>query len=188
MIIKKTLIILVCAVLVISCKSSHLSNQTKSSIPENLNVSKGVEQYGQFVGEWNCEVSNLQKDSTWLASKASWRFEYILGGTAIQDFWKNPADNKAFNSNNPLLGTNIRTFNPDDGKWQCVWLENKGKTINGIWKSHQDDNSNILLYDNTEDWLITFYNITEDSFDWKWDFKQPDGSMKTMSKIRATRK
>ncbi|WP_417881866.1 hypothetical protein [Xanthomarina gelatinilytica] len=166
--------------LFVVCNPLCLTAQEKLLIPEKIN------QYGQFVGEWNCEVSNLQQDGTWLASKALWRFEYILGGTAIQDFWTNPSDNK--DSNTTLLGTNIRTFNPKEGKWQCIWVENKTKAINGIWKSHQDNNNNILLYDDTENWLITFYNITKNSFDWKWDFKQEDGTMKTMSKMKAVRK
>lgn len=151
-------------------------------------IPKEIEQYGQFVGEWECEVSNLQKDGTWSNSKASWRFDYILGGTAVQDFWTNPANTKGLNKKEIMLGTNIRTFNPRENIWECIWLENRNKTINGIWKSHEDENNDILLYDETENWLITFYNITENSFDWKWDFKQADGSMKTMSKMKATRK
>jgi hypothetical protein len=168
--------------LFVVCNPLCLTAQEKSLIPEE------IKQYGQFVGEWDCEVSNLQKDGTWLSSQALWQFEYILGGTAIQDFWTNPSTNKDSTLNETLLGTNIRTFNPKDEKWQCVWLENRGRAIAGIWQSHQDDNKNILLYDETENWLIIFYNITENSFDWKWDFKQPDGSMKTMSKMKASKR
>lgn len=179
MLVKKLLVFIVLKIYLI-CFSFDATAQDKSLIPEE------IIQYGQFVGEWDCEVSNLQKDGTWLSSKALWRFEYILGGTAIQDFWTNPVNTK--DSNTTLLGTNIRTFNPKEGKWQCVWLENKSKAINGIWKSHQDSKNNILLYDDTGKWLITFYNITENSFDWKWDFKQDNGTMKTMSKMKAIRK
>lgn len=182
---KTKILIIISVVCLLGCKASNVAQQSKTATLVGSLISEEIKQYGQFVGEWDCKVDNLNNDSTWMSSNASWRFEYILGGTAIQDYWINPVNEN--NSNERLLGTNIRTFNPKENKWECVWLENKSKKINGIWKSHQDADKNILLYDDTGKWLITFYNITENSFDWKWDFEQPDRSMKTMSKMKAKR-
>lgn len=175
--VKVILFVVICA---LGCNTSRA--QLKSTIDLD-DVPKEMKTYGQFVGEWDCDVSNLKEDGSWMTTKASWRFEYILGGTAIQDFWTNPADG----SDNSLYGTNIRTYSPKKDKWQCVWLENKGRSIGGVWESHEDKKGNILLYDDTKAWLITFFNVGKDHFDWKWEFEQPDGSMKTMSKMTAVR-
>lgn len=162
------------------CSTSRTQPKSMFGMEE---VPKEMKAYGQFVGAWDCEVSNLNEDGSWVTTKAFWRFEYILDGAAIQDFWTNPVDS----SENTLYGTNIRTYSPKEDKWQCVWLENRSRSIGGIWESHQDERGNILLYDDTGAWLITFFNVDKDHFDWKWEFKQPNGSMRTMSKMTAVR-
>ncbi|HMC00403.1 MAG TPA: hypothetical protein VKN14_05115, partial [Flavobacteriaceae bacterium] len=103
---KTKILIIISLVCLLGCKSSNVAQQSKIATLDESIIPKEIKQYGQFVGEWNCEVGNLQKDGTWVSSNASWRFEYILGGTAIQDYWTNPANSN--DSNETLLGTNIR--------------------------------------------------------------------------------
>lgn len=178
--IPKVKVVLIVVICTLGCSTTKIQSKNTIGVDE---VSKEMRAYGQFVGVWDCEVSNLMDDGSWKTTKASWRFEYILDGTAVQDFWINPVDG----SENPLQGTNIRIYNPEKGKWQCVWLENRSQSIGGVWESYEDKQGNIRLYDDTKAWLITFYNIDKDHFDWKWEFGQPDGSMKTMSKMTAVR-
>lgn len=145
-------------------------------------------EYGQLVGEWDVVFSSRANDSKWVNSNAYWRFEYILEGHAVQDYWINYSDKTKNTSSKDLHGTNIRIYNPKLKKWQCIWIENGTNSIAEVWESYAMDNGDLILKDNNDSWTITFYNITQNSFDWKWDFKQPDGSMKTNFRIKATRK
>lgn len=143
----------------------------------NPKAPKEIEEFGQFVGSWDCTISNLTKDGSWKEDKATWVWKYILNGMAIQDYWTN-AD---------LMGTNIRIFDPKKNKWINTWTENGNLIMSGLWDANKTENGNIELHDGTGEWLIIFFNIRDNSFDWKWDFLQEDGSMKTMSKIYGTR-
>ena len=151
----------------------------------NTNAPKETLQYGQLIGEWDIIFFRKVNDSTWSESRANWIFKYILDGYAVQDYWINFSDKKQFPESRDLHGTNIRIYNPKLESWQCVWIENGTNTIDGIWKSYKNDKDEIILQDNDDSWIITFYNITEESFDWKWDFIREDGSTQTNFKIKA---
>nr|WP_288935158.1 hypothetical protein [uncultured Allomuricauda sp.] len=195
---KSTLLIF--AITAISCLlvlvlSKSLFSETEKfskylKIGNKVNSTAPVEtiQYGQLVGEWDCEIKNLNKDGTWIESKATWIFKYVLDGYAIQDFWINHGTSDPNLKKKELIGSNIRIYDPKQKIWKCTWMENGNNTMSGIWESYQNDKGELVLYDETGSWEIIFYNITKDSFDWKWDFKQDDGSMKTLSKIKARSK
>ncbi|MEO0573219.1 MAG: hypothetical protein AAF039_16045 [Bacteroidota bacterium] len=169
-----------------SCNTGPKDIDNTSTVMSHK-ASKEIQQFGQLVGEWHCDVMNLLPDSTWKETKARWKFEYVLDGTAIQDYWEHPI--KSSNDTIPvLLGTNLRIYNPVLEKWQCAWVENKNNSMSGIWEATMNDNNEIVMNDGTDNWEIKFYNIDADHFDWQWDFKQPSGEMKTMSKISAVRK
>ena len=151
----------------------------------NEKAPKETKQYGKLVGEWECLISSYSGDSLVSQTTANWVFKYVLDGYAIQDFWRNPSVANPNATKKQLFGTNLRIYNPQKQQWQCAWLENGNNTMSGVWHSKANDKGDLELYDDTNNWVITFYNITENSFDWKWDFKQPDGSMKTTTTIKA---
>ena len=134
-------------------------------------------EFGQFVGKWDCKIWNRQADDSWVENNAVWVWNYVLNGMAVQDYWYGATG----------LGTNVRIFDPALDKWQNVWIENVQKTMGGLWDAKMNEDGAIEMYDDTGTWKITFFNILDRSFDWKWDFKQEDGSMKTMVKIRGER-
>ncbi len=153
----------------------------------NPNAPKQIEEYGQLVGKWDVTISQPDSTNTWVESNATWVFKYILDGHAIQDYWINPSSASLQEGQNQFLGTNIRIYNPQLKLWQCSWLENQTHNMAGIWQSFMNDDDEIVLKDSTDTWQITFFNIAEQSFDWRWDVKQQDGSMSSISKIKATR-
>lgn len=169
----------------LGCTQNGRTTDCVSYGSRNPSAPSEIIQYGRFVGAWGCTVSNLQGDGTWMEKTANWEFRYILDGYAIQDFWISPGE--AEEGKNQYLGTNIRIFDPSKKTWQCSWTENGANTMSGIWESLQDEDGNLLLYDDTQTWEIKFYNITENSFDWQWNFKQEDGSWQVQSKIKARR-
>lgn len=152
----------------------------------NPKAPKETMQYGQFVGEWDVDVSNLTREGNWIEGKANWKFTYMLNGFAVQDYWTRMAKPNEENRND-YFGSNIRIFNPITKKWKTVWLENGNNDMNGIWISYKNNQGEIILHDDTNNWKIKFFNITKNSFDWKWDFKLEDGSMQTRVKIKAKR-
>ncbi len=152
----------------------------------NPNAPKETYQYGQLVGTWNCTISNLDlKKNKWETRKATWHFKYILNGYAIQDFWINHEN--AESESQELFGTNIRIYNPSLNIWKCAWMENGKNTLSGIWESYQNEKNELVLEDGTGEWQIVFHHIEKNRFDWKWEYRQIDGSMKTVSKIEAIR-
>lgn len=150
----------------------------------NPNAPKETMQYGQLVGIWECQVQNYRGDSLLSESKAQWIFEYVLDGYAIQDYWVNPVDSSMLKGKQ-MHGTNIRLYNQQLNKWQCAWMENGSMNMSGVWLSEMKPDGSIALYDESKQWEILFYNITDRSFDWKWDYVQKDGSIKTVSRIKA---
>lgn len=152
----------------------------------NINAPKEVEQYGRFVGSWACEISNLTREGDWINEMATWNFVYILDGFAIQDFWFKK-NTPASGQNRDYLGSNLRIFNPDSKKWKCAWVQNGSLDMNAIWTSYRTASDEMIIHDDSMNWQITFYNITKETFDWKWDFKLEDGSMQTRVKLKAKR-
>lgn len=154
----------------------------------NPNAPPETEQFGRLVGAWDCTIANLNADGSWSTNQATWIWKYILDGYAIQDHWLNPVDLEKNPQGRDLYGTNLRIFNPQLKIWQNAWLENGNNSMSGIWEAKLKDDGSIHMYDETGDWRIKFYNITEDSFDWQWDFKQEDGMMLTSVIIQGKRR
>ena len=177
--------------LFIGCSQLEEGNYSRRSYRRdfgklNAQAPRETAQYGQLAGEWECVITGYNNDSIISQTTAKWVFRFVLNGYAIQDFWTNPA--KISETGQPqIFGTNIRIYNPQLELWQCVWMENQVNAISGIWLSHMNEEGRLLLYDDSKSWQIEFYNITDNSFDWKWNVKQPDGHMKTTVTIKATR-
>lgn len=151
----------------------------------NPQAPEEIQEYGQFVGKWDILISQPDSNNNWIESNATWVFKYILDGHAIQDFWTNPSEPSPGQAS--FLGTNVRIYNPQLKHWQCMWLENRTYNMNGIWQSYQNEEDEIILKDSTNTWEITFFNISEQSFDWRWDIIQNDGNRNAISRIKATR-
>lgn len=141
------------------------------------NLSPEKPDFTSLIGNWNCIVSNLDKDGNWKEANAKWEWKTILNGKVIQDYWESPT----------MKGINIRTFNPKTGSWMNAWVNDQSNSISEIWTANTKDDGTIMMTDDKKSFEIHFYNIKQDSFDWKWDVRQEDGSLKTISKIKGTR-
>ncbi len=77
---------------------------------------KETSQFGFLVGEWSCKTRRMQPDGNLQdGADATWTGYYILDGWAIQDDWRSSQPGSK-------PGTNIRSFNPQSGKWDNRWL------------------------------------------------------------------
>jgi hypothetical protein len=147
-----------------------------------------TKQFGQLVGVWSCISEDLMPDSTFYQSRATWIFKYILDGYAIEDIWSEKKEDKTNNTlriGRDFKGKNIRMYNLQIKKWQCVWLENRTNTIFPVWEAEYK-NDEIVMHDGSGTWEIVFFNLTRNSFDWKyWTKNQDEWSI--VSKIQCSR-
>ena len=144
---------------------------------------------GQLAGSWNAEQTIIGKDGTWedgRKSKAIWRWYYILDGHAIQDDWI------SIDSLNrrKAVGTNIRIYNSEDKLWYMAWIDKTHRRLATFTATN--DSGNIVMdgtNSNGRHIHNTFYNIKQDTFDWKqeWTFDKGE-SWVEVARIHCVRK
>lgn len=151
------------------------------------------DQFGQFIGTWLCQGFNRQADGSWQPSPgaATWSWAYALDGYAIQDVWTPSAETPA-----AAVGINLRTFNPETGKWSMVWattnqpdfdyfsasMEEEGLVMRGEIPARGQRPAHLAR--------ITFHDIEAAKFSWKYEFSPPgDGNNWTeASRLECGRK
>ena len=139
---------------------------------------KETAQFAFLVGEWDCTIRRMRPDGSLGApTGATWTGKFILDGWAIQDYWVSTnAEGGAAH------GTNIRSFNPETGKWDNRWLasgdlqwlyfsaEKIGETMVMTGGERTDAAGRSYLVRNT------FHDISADSWKWRQDRSADAGS------------
>lgn len=154
----------------------------------NRAAPREVEQFGRLVGEWQCTTEALQEDGSWSKNEARWTWSYVLDGFAIQDTYVVP---RVPFMNRPLHGTNIRAFNSRTQKWSVVWIQNASNTFDPPYEAVAEGPDMVMTgprRDGGGPFRVTFYKITDRSFEWRNEDRQPDGSWKETFRIHAKRK
>lgn len=156
----------------------------------NPSAPKETIQLGQLIGEWDCislDLKSIDADSSvWYSNRATWKWEYILGGHALLNNWwqedtsPNPTTREYF-----VAG--IFIFNPNTKHWEASVMNSRAKRISPkfqlIYKADQ-----IQMHDGSGKWLVTFFDIHKDSFEWKYEILTEVEEWKPISKISAKRK
>ncbi|MDX1507414.1 MAG: hypothetical protein R3358_03975 [Woeseiaceae bacterium] len=140
-------------------------------------------QFGRYVGDWKITDESLAQDgSGWQPGNgARWVFKCIGDGVAIQDFW---------HPNGGGYGTNLRTYNPDTGKWEIVWAAGRQNGLMHISAELQEDGSvlmDVLKPEQPQPRRITFMPPDENGWDWAMEWSFDGGETWTaVYRIRAT--
>ena len=141
-------------------------------------------QFGQYVGDWDIEDSQLSQDGSGWApgAGAKWNFVCLGDGTAIQDFWM---------PNDGPVGTNLRTWNPDTESWDIAWAI-KGLAGFAHIQAEMDADGNIVMRYKSPipDPLrrITFFPADMDGWNWKLELSSDNGENWTeVYRIKASR-
>ncbi len=141
----------------------------------NSNAPKETLQFGQLVGKWNVTSSDSIPNEGWHESKATWIFKYSLDGYAIEDTWFEKFSDYTNNTKGigrDYMGKNIRIFDPKMNQWNISWIENgKNTMLTGI--KGKEEGKNLVL-NSAGGAEITFYNITQKSFEWKYELVSGD--------------
>lgn len=158
---------------VIAVAASAITLSAGASDP-NPAAPPETSQYAFMIGEWECTTRFMGPDGTYNEGRASWSAEFILDGWAIQDYWVSTRPNGAV-----FHGTNIRSFNPALGKWECRWLP-QGSLEWKHFTSEKIDDTMVMLgsgSDQRGEFLDrnTFHEITDERWSWRKDRSYDDG-------------
>ncbi|MEP5611369.1 MAG: hypothetical protein ABJP45_03935 [Cyclobacteriaceae bacterium] len=151
----------------------------------NPNAPAETIQWGQFAGKWDC-ISRDLVDSIWYENKATWKWEYILGGHAILNEWWQE-DTSPNPPSKEYYATGVFIVNRETKLWEAVVLNTRPHKISSKFEAEYKD-STIQMHDGTGTWLVTFYDITKDSFEWKYEVLRSKGVWSPISTISATRR
>ena len=130
--------------------------------------------FAPMIGLCNCRSVSRNQDGTWADTlNMTWKFKYIMNGTAVQDeVWRE----------NGLYAGSIRQFHQDSGVWIVSYFSNPGTSFTpGIWRGKKADNQIVLYQDQKApngmdgDSRLTFYEMDGEGFKWKGEWVSKNG-------------
>ncbi len=166
---------------------SFASIAADDSVPvgdKNACMDGPLAQFGQYIGDWDIEDSQLAQDGSGWApgAGAKWNFVCLGDGTAIQDFWI---------PNDGPVGTNLRTWNPDSESWDIAWTIKGLSGFAHIGAEKNSDGNIVMRYKSPiPDPLrqITFFPADSEGWNWKLELSSDNGENWTeVYRIKASR-
>lgn len=148
-------------------------NKTNNSAGMQSIVNEKIKPFDKLLGTWNVTQSIRNRDGSWSVKpeKYQWKFYEILGGEALQDDWIviDSVGNKS------TAGTNIRIFNEEKNQWHMAWIDKTNRRT-AVFTAKNVNGTVVMDGTNAQGRHIknTFYNISENGFDWKqeWTFDE----------------
>lgn len=126
------------------------------------NHADGTHDLDFWLGTWDLETTVVGPDGKEAKGKGSNKISRILESQVIQEQFDMPS----------LKGISVSVFSQRDGVWRQTWVDNQGGYI--PLTGGKQGNDFVLTTPvnprrpNASN-RMTFYNITRDSFDWKWE-------------------
>jgi hypothetical protein len=169
--------ILVLSIMCLMSGALHATPVALSAPAAHPDAPAELQQYGRFVGSWYCQSEARQADGSWQKTpgRATWSWYYVLDGHAIQDVWQpSPEVVPA-----AAVGTNLRIYDAEAGVWRMVWTTSRQSYFDTFRAIERD--GEILMYGERPKTAafaahlarITFHNIGENHFDWKYESSGP---------------
>jgi len=155
-----------------------------STLPPDSSYCSSAEahQFDFWIGTWNIQQKIIQKDGTWLKTRARDSVFSILKGCAIEEHWH--GDVKFFwagmKHTKPLEGFSIRYYDIKDKKWHIRWMDNLNPTLgDGLTGNFRNGRGEFFHERNTGKGKqlsrITFSDITKNSFHWDLSISSDKG-------------
>lgn len=126
-----------------------------------------------WVGDW---------EAHWVDAKGNEvigenRIEKIMGGAVIQEHFSDTAAG--------FLGGSVSVFSPADSLWHQTWVDNSGGYIDLVGIVDGDvrvfQTKPVVSGSKTIIRRMIFYNITENTFTWDWEFSEDGGKSWALS-------
>ena len=143
--------------------------------------------FGQFVGSWDLEVTDMAPDGTATTTPGEWHFGWALGGRAVADVWICPRRTPEGDSPGEH-GLSLRFYDPDLGAWRSTWL-GPGKRVVRAFQARADGDG-IVLSGSFDDGDLrwTFSDIRPDSFRWRNEVSHDGGRTWRVQQTFAARR
>ncbi len=133
--------------------------------------------FQDLIGLCNCKSVSRNPDQTWADTlQMTWKWKYIMNGYAVQDeVWQE----------NEFYAGSIRQYHADSSRWVVTYYSYPGIAWNpASWHGTRIDSGDIVLYNpqkapNGMDgfYKIRFYNISDEGFNWRGEWVNPDESI-----------
>jgi len=147
------------------------------------------EQFGQLVGVWTCHGSQRQPDGSFKDGPGAsrWTFFYTLGAQAVGDVFEPPKE-----AGGPV-GINLRVYRPETDSWTLAWTTPKLQRYDH-YEARQEGATLVMRGEieargkfPSHAAKITFYDMTESSFEWRLEAGKPgsDGPWQEFSRIHC---
>lgn len=153
----------------------------------NPAVSDQLKLFGQFVGNWTCEILRYQGDQVQRGS-GEWHFGWVLDGRAVQDVFIVPARSEGGQARE--WGSSLRSFDPKTGTWFIAWVGPVQGTLQTFTARQQGDeivHEGVTADGRPSRWV--FSEIKPDSFRWRSLISSDRGASWTVTQeIVATRR
>ena len=124
--------------------------------------------FGQFVGAWDVDVTNIAPDGTKEEFKGEWHFGWVLEGRAIMDVWITPRRSLRGQADPYEYGATLRFFDPTLQAWRSTWIGPMNQVVRPFIARQMEDE--IILEGSFTPGSLTrwiFSQITPTSFHWR---------------------
>ena len=147
----------------------------------------------KMIGNWSTTEEGLAPDgSAWNPSNgADWNFYWSFDGWGIRDDYTSPSMAEAVEDESKRQrGTNLRIYNTSTNEWVMTWLTPYSTEPKNFTATSTDEE--IIMSANIADpqgnWRrITFFDMTETSFEWKLEWSKDKEQWMEVYKIHGTR-
>jgi hypothetical protein len=131
--------------------------------------------FGQFVGDWECDVVLMKPDGSKIKGTCEWHFGWTLEGRAIQDVWIARYEGAEPKTAAGTYGTTLRWYDPKADLWHVLWVNARENSTHAF--TAREAGSEIVLDGQDSPnhpyrWI--FSQITPQSFHWR-SASSPDG-------------
>ena len=154
-------------------------------------IPEALDAYGWLIGSWELDVVAHDDDGNVLHSTGEAHFAWVLEGRAVQDVFINPRRSDRGPSSPKFanwLGTTIRIYDPSIRAWRVTWFNpHDGFRAELIGRRHGKDIVQEGEFPDGTSIRWTFSNITNNSYHWRGERLEADGTWRLQVEFRATR-
>lgn len=145
--------------------------------------------FGQFVGSWDVDVTNIAPDGTRQEREGEWHFGWVLEGRAVMDVWITPRRSLRGEEEPYEYGASLRFFDPTIQAWRSTWIGPMRHLVRPFIARQQGEEI-VLEGDFVEEGRIrwVFSQITPTSFHWRNMESSDDGATWTIVQEMAARR
>jgi hypothetical protein len=132
--------------------------------------------FGQFVGDWEFDMTGTRPDGSEIRGKGEWHFGWILNGHALQDVWIFPAAGQSQPRGSWEYGSSIRFYDPKEDVWRLAWMGPVRANV-GTFTGRMMGNEFVFEGRDGDGGIAhwVYYDIHPDHFQWRAEQSQDGG-------------